>query len=234
MWKRIAEAGAFLHFAAALDSDTAPITRDPAGSASRPSAKTSRVTRASTRSSSRARSLLTVVSISRPITEEAGMTTSVRTGSGRVGAAVPTGGGRPLRDRATGAGSGAALAAVRFRRRGGAASAGAGAAFAARTVGWALCTHRRRHRAPAALGSRTRRRRFGGPFEFRRRPGGCGLRSLDDAFCLVHRCGAVRRAWRGNRWIYRGRPARGSFGHRGRSVTKREIRSAGAGRNRSG
>ena len=76
MWKRTPSRACSFIRPPRSTTLTDPITREPAGIATRPSARTSRVTRASTRSSTRAVSLDSEVSIRRPITESAGTVTS--------------------------------------------------------------------------------------------------------------------------------------------------------------
>ena len=73
VWKRISMRPRSLKRPPFSTRVTAPRTRDPAGITVVPSTFTSRVTRASTRSSSCAVSLETVCSSSRPMTESAGM-----------------------------------------------------------------------------------------------------------------------------------------------------------------
>jgi hypothetical protein len=82
-------------------SVTSPRSREPAGTAVSPPTRTSRVTRASTRSSSLAVELETVFSICRPITEPESSTYSTNVGfggsgggSGRAGSASTGGGTR--------------------------------------------------------------------------------------------------------------------------------------------
>src|SRR4051812_26698299 len=85
VWKRTPRRAGCLTFPPRSTSVTDPITRDPAGIATWPSAMTSRVTLASTRSSIRARSDEIAVSTSRPITEAAGRTTSRNSGTAGAG-----------------------------------------------------------------------------------------------------------------------------------------------------
>ena len=61
------------------------MTRVPAGMATRPSARTSRVTRASMRSSTRAVSLVIEVTTFRPTTDDAGTTTATNSGLAGTG-----------------------------------------------------------------------------------------------------------------------------------------------------
>ena len=76
VWNRIPRRAVPFTLPPRSTSVTEPNTRDPAGIATRPLTSTSRVTRASTRSSSRARSDDSAVSTCNPITEEAGSTSS--------------------------------------------------------------------------------------------------------------------------------------------------------------
>ena len=76
VWNRMAIRACSLNLPPRSTCDTEPSAREPAGIATRLPTLTSRVTRASTRSSTRARSLVTVVSLCRPMTESAETTSS--------------------------------------------------------------------------------------------------------------------------------------------------------------
>src|SRR5688500_13875928 len=83
---------------------TSPWTREPAGIATRSPTRTSRVTRAATASSTRARSLVMDDSISRPITESAATTSS--SNSGPAGSTVRDAWLSMMRGGSIGAGAG--------------------------------------------------------------------------------------------------------------------------------
>ncbi len=166
------------------------------------------------------------VSISRPITDEAGMTTSVRTGSGRVGAAVSDRRRRPLRDRnrsrvRAGVGGGA------VSTRAGAASADAGARS---PPGPSAAAVHAPAAAPCAGGSREPdaavrpRASVRVPAPARR----LRLRRLDDAFCFVHRLVPSVEPGAGTAGMPPWRPARGASATGAASSAESDIRSAGA------
>src|SRR4029079_18737071 len=110
VWKRTPRRACSFTLPPRSTSVTEPITREPAGIATRPADSTSRVTRASTRSSMRARSDASDDYICRPMTDAAGRITSSNCGAfggsgctsnGFAGSGAGAGGGA-----ATGAGCG--------------------------------------------------------------------------------------------------------------------------------
>lgn len=93
VWKRTPSRARVLNLPPCSANVTEPRTFEPAGTATCPATRTSRVTRPSTRSSTRAKSLEMVRSICTPMTASAGISSSSRSrpACGGAGAAASTG-----------------------------------------------------------------------------------------------------------------------------------------------